>query len=107
MFFVKRVVIWASIWTLVVMSFVVVQTLRAGQRLDVAPTLFFAVVVWVPMAGLVTFSKIMTGARRFGSNLGRAVVKNPRQEAGGAVGNAMDDALRRAGAKRPDSGNKS
>jgi hypothetical protein len=85
-----------------VMGLLVFQDLRSGRPLDVTSVVVVAVVVWVVMAGLVTFSKIRKGARRFGGSLGRAAVRNPRQDAGAAVGEAMDEALRASGAKKPD-----
>lgn len=103
MAFVKGVLLWATIWTLLVMGFLVVQDVRAGTELQAASILILTIIVWVVMAGLVTFSKIMAGARRVGANLGRAVVENPKQDAGVAVGRATEDALQRSGVKARDS----
>jgi hypothetical protein len=106
MAFVKSVLVWATVLTAALICSLVVQDIRAGRQLQASSVLILTIIVWVVMAGLVTFSKIMRGARRFGANLGRAVVKNPKQEAGAAIGGAMDDALRRSGVKAPDSGKK-
>jgi hypothetical protein len=95
--FIKRVAIWASIWTVLIVGFLLVQDLRAGKGVDATGILLVTVVVWIVMAGLVTFSKIMSAARGVGRNLGRAVVQKPKQEAGAAVGAAVGDALQKAG----------
>jgi hypothetical protein len=95
--FVKRVVVWASIWTVVLVALLLVQDLRAGRPFDLTGTLLVTMIVWIVMAGLVTFWKIMSAARGVGRNLGRAVVHNPKQEAGAAIGAAVGDALQKAG----------
>jgi len=95
--FVKSVLKWASIWTVLLVAILVVNDLSKGRPFSLSTVLVVAVVVWVVMAGLVAFSKVMSAASRLGTNIGRAVVQDPKQDAATALGKAAQDAIRPPG----------
>ena len=97
MLFLKRVVIWATILTVIALGFALYRDISAGTRPALVGTLVFAIVVWILAAAFVTLTKILGAAGTFGASLGRAVVKNPRQGAGAAIGSAAQKALDQEG----------
>jgi hypothetical protein len=47
MAFVKGVLVWATIWTLAVILFLVVQDIRAGRPVEGSSVLIVTIIVWV------------------------------------------------------------
>jgi hypothetical protein len=101
MAFLKGVATWASIWTAVVVALTAIQDLRRGIATDPGTLLAAIAGVWLVTATLVAYSRMRRAARRFGNSLGRAVVANPKQDAGAAPENAIQDAIARPRAVRP------
>ena len=69
--FLKSVLKWASIWTALVVGLMLVNDLSQGRPVSASSVVLVAVIGWIVMAGLVTFSKVMSAAERVGTNIGR------------------------------------
>jgi hypothetical protein len=97
----KSILTWATVWTVVIVVAVTVRGAMNGEPFSALNTLLLTVVVWVFAVGFMVFYKILGAARQVGTNLGRAAVENPKGEAGQAVAEAVDDALRKTAGVDP------
>ena len=97
----KSILMWATFWTAVIVVAATVRNAMNDKPFELSNTVLMAIVAWVFTLGFMVFYKILGAARQVGTNLGRAVVENPKEEAGHAVAKAVDDALRKTAGVDP------